>query len=810
MTTLTAQPGTLSASLVDALGGPEPERALEQAFIQLARGGDLPLVLAMLKALVRIRLAGIAVRLLHSAGGLLTAEPQLAALADQLAAMPSGEVSTTVLQDRFKRNRSHLLKSRPQLEPIVDQVASAIGDARVFVSKAGNVQVVRENAGRKLDFVFPFADQIGQVCGLRLPEVSLTSSYLMVGVPNVPLWERLLALKTESGFQPPIDIVEPDASILGIWLHLIDQGEALADERVNIFCGESAVDEYREFLSNHIWRRPATHASTNFRPRWTPPVLNGKFHETIAARINQKQAQIVRNLEARSAGRDAAWWARRFQQAMCGGPPLRIAGFTTRYSTVIQHSMRDLATAFERRGCTFDLIKQPNPYCAHVDVTGALSTHDYDLIVVIDHLRSEFAGSIPARIPFVCWIQDHMDALYTPQAGASVTDLDVVVGQSPGLMASAYGYPLSRFVASSNLTDPHTYSNEPLPENELAAYRCDVSYIGHGSATPVELAREIAVEAPRAFGEMLQHFLQIARARLATKGWLTFADRMELALQAERESGHPAMTPAIRRRIVLPAVDRLFDRMIRHETLEWTAQWAESRGRKLRIFGKGWERHSRFAKFASGEVSNGRELRATYQASAMSVQVTAYASLHQRLLDGLCCGATLVARFNPFDFLRRPHGVAAKFIAEQRIHSLARLLQIAESEPTLNAALRELHSFGYVRLAPKHDAQRRSEAELYRACFDADEASLGDEGLFESLRTGRYIPHRSASDLPGFDEIVFDSPGKLHGLLDRLIDDETGRRRISGPMRECVLKHDTHDVLVQRVLEKFVNPASKP
>jgi hypothetical protein len=430
------------------------------------------------------------------------------------------------------------------------------------------------------------------------------------------------------------------------------------------------------------------------------------------------------------------------------------------------------------------------------------------MIVVIDHLRSEFAGSIPANIPYVCWIQDHMDALYTSQAGASVTDLDVVIGQSPGLMSSTYGYPQSRFVASSNLTDPHTYSNELLPETELSSFRCDVSYIGHGSATPEELAREIALESPRSFSEMLQRFVQLAKAHLKRQGWLTFAQRMELSLAAERESSQPELSPTLRRRFVLPAVDRLFDRIIRHQTLEWAAAWAESKGRRFRIFGKGWERHPRFGKVASGEVSNGRQLRAAYQASNMSLQVTAYASLHQRLLDGLCCGATMVVRFNPFDFLRRPYRVVNECIESQGIRSLSNLLEAANGDPTLAGALRELERLGYVRLASMHDDARQAEAELYRECFDSEESSLTDAGLFDSLRTGRFIPHRSASDLPGFDEIVFDSPDKLHALLSQLVDDEPRRRQIADPMRRSVLTHDTHEVLVEKLIAKFMNPAS--
>src|SRR5204862_387480 len=145
MTTLTAPPNTLQASLMDALAGQEPERALEQAFIQLSRGGDLPLLLAMVKALVKTGVAGLALRLLRSAGGLLRAEPQLASLADRLASLPSGQVPAKILESRYRGNLEPLLTTRPHLRAGVDEQFITGKVHSVFVSIKGNVYVVREN-----------------------------------------------------------------------------------------------------------------------------------------------------------------------------------------------------------------------------------------------------------------------------------------------------------------------------------------------------------------------------------------------------------------------------------------------------------------------------------------------------------------------------------------------------------------------------------------------------------------------------------------------------------------------------------------
>lgn len=804
MTTLTASPNTLQASLMEALSGEQPERALEQAFLQLSRGGDLPLLLAMVKALVRTGVAGLALRLLRSAGGLLTAEPQLASLADRLASLAPGEVSAEVLERRFGDNLKALLPSRPHLRSIIDAESIVNKTHCVFISAKGNVHVVRENPTGKLDFVFPFADQLAHVQALKLPETALGSSFLMVGVPNPALWRRLLAMRTTSGYVPPIDIVEPDADVFALWLSLIEEADALRDERIAVFAGADAPEQYRKFVTDHPWRGTAMHCMTNFRPRWQPPALDKRFHESINAAIAQRTARLKDDLDARCADRDAGYWHRRFEAVSSKSGPLRIAGFTTRFSSVIQHSMRDLAKAFERCGCQFQIVKQPNQYCAAVDVIGALSANDFDLIVVIDHLRSEFAGVMPANIPYVCWIQDHMEQLLKKEAGRSVGELDLVVGHSPHVMASLYGYPLDRFLASNNLTDAHTYDDDPLPVSDLERYRCDVSYVSHGAGTPEQLIDEIAAGSIPQFRQYLLQFLELAHSRLDENGWINSQELVELMLQAELQSNHPPLSADMRRTRVYPQLARLYDRLFRHQALQWSAQWAESRNRRFKIFGKGWRDHPSLGRFAAGEIESGHPLRCVYQASTISLQVNGYSSLHQRLLDGLAAGAFMLCRHNPADFVRQPFLTIQQSIREWRIQSLDALVALRKVDPELRAACEMAERLTNICIAPSSDPKKQVYNKTLRE-GNAIEELCTDDALMETLAQMRLIPQRVAADLPGFEQTTFRNERELHSLLDQFIDDPDARRALSGPMRKSVIAHDTYDGLVGRILNAFAN-----
>jgi hypothetical protein len=395
-----------------------------------------------------------------------------------------------------------------------------------------------------------------------------------------------------------------------------------------------------------------------------------------------------------------------------------------------------------------------------------------------------------------------MDHLWKREAGASVGELDLVIAHAPHVLASLYGYPADRVLASSNLTDPHVYSDEPLPENELAPHRCDLSFVSHGAATPEMLVDELGAATTPAFHRVLEQFLQIAREQLQKSGCVNAQRLVELMLLAEKQAGGSPLPCHIRRAHVYPQIAKIHDRVFRHRTLQWAANWARSRKRTLRIYGRGWDKHPALAEFACGEVASGRPLRAVYQASSVNLQANAYASLHQRLLDGLACEACMVARHNPADFVRRPFARIAETIASRGLRTLHELVALRTRDAEFGAVCDEAERLSSAVIALSSDPRRREHMRIQREGNDIAELQ-SDDGLFAALRDMRFMPARVAADLPGFEQVVFRDEAQMHALLDRLVDDKDLRQSIARPMREAVLAHDTYDALVDRIINAF-------
>lgn len=792
------------AALISRLGAPNPEPALEHAMAQLARGGNVRLLLALAAAMTRCNLAGIALRLLRATAPHIQREPSVQAVVSQLAQLPSGAIPQAMILRQYCANRLALLERLPHLQEIgIDDTPPA--GIYCFRSRAGNVHAIREGPNQSFSFMFAFVDQVDAVAKMALPDPDLATSVGFVGVPCEPLLRQVCRWNVQ-GYTPPITVIEPSLEALRAWLCMVEDISLLRDARLAFFAGDRAMAEYAAWLVAHPCSQPPSMVLTNHRAGWVPPRLDEAWRVDVDSRRRAAQAASIAIAEGRTRHRHRRDWQRRFNEAARSGSPLRVVGFTNRYSTVIQHAMRDLASAFMRAGHQFTIAAQPDACSAGVDVAGTLAETEFDLVVAINHLRFEYREAIPASIPYVGWIQDHMDHLWSAHAGRSVGEHDLIVAHAPDVLAGLYGYPRERMLTSSNLTDPVVYAAERLPDDELCPHRCELSFVSHGAQTPEALVESLARATSPSIGGMLREFLALVRDRLSSGDCLNAQQLLEAMVACERSSGVAMLTPAVRRATLYPQIAKIHDRVFRHQTLEWAVDWARSRGHRLRIYGRGWEAHPSLSAFAAGEVQSGRPLRAVYQASTINLQANAYSSLHQRLLDGVASGAMMISRYNPADFVRGQFLRIQQVIRSQEMSSINDVVAFRRSDQSFEAACHEAERLSGVVIAGLSDPGRNEQVRILREANDIAELQ-SDEGLFAMLRDLRYLPARVACDITGFAQTTFRTRDQMHVLLDRLLADDGLRQSLIAPMRNSVLQCDTFDVLAGRVIQTFADGA---
>ncbi len=576
-----------------------------------------------------------------------------------------------------------------------------------------------------------------------------------------------------------IYVIESKPEALAVLLHVHDWREILADPRVVWFVGEDSVARFRSLLESD------THWPLTDRVHAFPlegPADASTVHAAIATTAEQRQARIKQlqaSIAERYAGRDASYWAQRFREAAddtgrARGEPLRILCLTSRHTTFLQYSMRDCIKALDRLGHQTRLIIEPSPHqpLDPISLLKAQLEFQPDLIFLLSRMRYEMTGLLHPAIPSLTWDQDQLPWVFDPNKKPRLAWNDFLMGFGAGIAPRRFGWPVHRCRYCSMAGSADTYLAEPLPESALAPYRCDVSYVSHASAGVED--EQLSVELWLPDEKLRELFREVAPPLIEQwkKGGDFPAPIMTPLIDACESKGWSWTVDELGK--VQQVIQRLGDRAFRHVALTWVADWCDQTGRKLRIFGNGWERHPRLAQYAQGPTRNGESLQAVYQASAINLQLMGFGFLHQRALDGLMAGAFFMTRMSGSDF----HGTVLREI---------------------ELLLDETGVRSWTELKEHPDAQRRRRIEELFKEWRADVRILG-EPCIDIIRQHAMAP-AAKEVIPQFKEIVFGSAADFAARAEAFLIDPARRRLIAGVMRQAVFERFSYDARMRELLK---------
>ncbi|MEE8486787.1 MAG: hypothetical protein V3S56_01365, partial [Gemmatimonadota bacterium] len=167
-----------------------------------------------------------------------------------------------------------------------------------------------------------------------------------VGLGAYLPWLHEATVDTFLGSSAVIYQIEPSYLALAVAMHLSDWRGALSDDRVRVCCGPDACQQFEQLAMADVWNAPPVSAvqTTPWYPDATADI--GASIEDLQARTESERAALQQLVRAAYRGRDRLWWKRRYAEALgAKGPPLRVLGVTSRFTTVLQYAMRDTMNA---------------------------------------------------------------------------------------------------------------------------------------------------------------------------------------------------------------------------------------------------------------------------------------------------------------------------------------------------------------------------------------------------------------------------------------------------------------------------------
>lgn len=554
------------------------------------------------------------------------------------------------LKRNLARNLAALQINRPKVyTPLAGTPSS--GRYQPLATGSGALTIVERQSNGQSTALGSTADPIGEAASAVSQldrQWGPMSALVLAGVGDGHLLAHLggNARNTSEGAERPVVVIEPDLELLTHVLLIHDLSGAdgpITQPRFSWFVGPDWHQDLQSTLLEDPWMAAPGLV-----------VSQGQRSAVIAQEIRVVQSAF----EAHSRRLDEE--NRRYYDGLSDDALIdllsdrpmrepRVLLPASRFTTVLQYAYRDAAKAFRSLGWDVVLIQEP---AAHHRLSASTIRHSIatikpDLVVLIDHLRYEYAELFPAKLPIATWTQDHLTTLTCEQAGRSIGRRDFVWTALSPMYTKLYGYPRQQCVPVAKLV------HVPARAAHHAGVGRDVMYVSHASDEPQRLVDEIMHFSKRSDTArvLLPRCARAILRRYEEGGcFSTIAEVGEVVDHAARDLQLP-LAPSERYTTLNLLFYKLNNVLYRQQALAWAIDAAEMHGLRLVIYGHGWERHSRFAPYAAGPIENGSVLEAATRDACIALQIVPYYCLHQRLLEGLVAGGFFLIRCHPSDQL---------------------------------------------------------------------------------------------------------------------------------------------------------------
>jgi hypothetical protein len=540
--------------------------------------------------------------------------------------LPKDKKKMTIPRIFFDRNVA--LLAEPLRERVLQEASGSFFGHRFVCRQQGGERVVLEWVG---DRTVPLPGGFQSALGERqLAEIPAAQGLVLAGIRSRACLEQVLKHQAplSLGMKQPILVVEPDLSVFVLMLHLYEMSAYLGADNFLWFVGEDWKDQLLRFFDD--------------RPMMVLPekviAAGGKdgVQEALSS-LRSRQAFQVRETLARSR----AYYAQK-EECGTGGPwaedvPVRVLLITSRFTTVLQYQVRDLAEGFRRLGCPVEVLIERSSVerMTARGLTGCIARFRPDLVVQLDHLRTEWQGLIDPRVRFVCWIQDRLPHLTRRDLIEALSDRDVTFCSWHAMKreCEALGYPDVELLYTAADDGVYRPSEWKRPE-----YVCDVAFVSN-----VE-----PVGDHRRYPGLVRRGVEILRKEGI--GYRDPAFYSALLHRLERETG-VSVAPEDRGMLehyLSFTVERYVQRTL-------PIQWAQEMKVSIKLFGSGWDKIPAFRHLACGPVAPGEDLCALYRSAKIHLHANSDHNVHQRVFECLASGGMILAWAHPTD--ERPGGL---------------------------------------------------------------------------------------------------------------------------------------------------------
>ncbi len=325
-------------------------------------------------------------------------------------------------------------------------------------------------------------------------------------------------------------------------------------------------------------------------------------------------------------------------------------------STVVQYSARDTCAAFETMNWQTEILlveRDLSPW----QVARMINEFKPHLLIFINHLRTEDYDIYPGNLMFITWVQDTVALINDKDSAEQWNNIvgavnpltgkprmrDLIIGYVEPILK--YNYNPDFLYPTSMIVNTEIFQRRGHDANYSDKFNCDICFASnHGKSTELIIEEDLLPEIEK-FGFALDILTEVHdmlwRYYRIEKTCTTYTD-LELRLNTVSKFSdiYQPLSLDEKDKVLQHMFWKLNDNIYRHVVLEW----CDELGIKLNLYGKNWENHPRFKKYACGVIDHAAELSMAYSRADYCLHLNCNERDHQRIQEIRACGGKTISR----------------------------------------------------------------------------------------------------------------------------------------------------------------------
>lgn len=414
-----------------------------------------------------------------------------------------------------------------------------------------------------------------------------------------------------------------DRNYLEAFLQTVDMEELLTLKRLVYFTGDEAFERF-------------FHLPMSICPETMIGVSTGWHrHKDILTQIfdmkNEKYRKDTEHAEAyyRSHGQEII---ERIRERKCS-----ILFLTSRFTNTLKYHTRNCADAALKLGMNVKVLMEEddifhNDFYAVMD---EIASYKPDILFMVDHLRFEYDFPDLEHMVLVSWIQDLLPAIMDPGSCGKLKDRDILMTHIISHSGLTELYKGRKMISAPIPANEDIYKLYVISDEEHAKYDCDICLVCHASDAEHHIEKfgdRFDPDTKRLILHIYSEYLNTAyrgEFLFSEDEFLRFIKKVlaqDFQIELEDEM------------IAFVAEDMYRDfnlKVFRQVMVDWIL---EAGFENIKLWGNGWLKSSKYARYAMGPAKNGEELSKICQCSKIvlgnNVMTTAAARAWETMLSG--------------------------------------------------------------------------------------------------------------------------------------------------------------------------------